>query len=657
MNGYEFLKNCRFDLDDIPYVVRQINPNQSVVTEKAETGEVAVFQREALLRSLTLGSLNFRGDNSASELMNLYSRPIEELKEPVQKEVNRRLEYVSAIREEALSVLTPQTVMPIRAVVAERIGDAAPPSFTTLYRWMRAFYQCNTFRGLIPRYDRRGPRALYQPNRMMELFQQAADKAFSQSPQASVKAVHDRLFILVKDENSLRPIGHQLKMPSQATTYRLFNRISQYEKTVWREGKRAADLKFTLSGPGAVSNQILERVEVDHTPIDLFLVDERTGMPLGRPLMTLLLDHYSRMPLGYHVGFNAASALAITSAMRHALLPKIFTTSADSLEIIQPWPCHGVPQEIVVDNGIEFHGLILERLAFNFGIRILYCPKKEPRFKGVIERYLKTINYSVVHLLPGTSFAKYYQRGDYDPARHAVLTLTQFKNVLEKWIVDVYAHTLHREIGTTPFEKWTSSARTNLPRLPQNANRLIEETGMPLRRSLRHDGIVVYGLHYSGDALATIMRRYGEGMRLTVIVDHADLGKIRICEPESNEAVHVAYANNFEYADGLTLEQHQLIRTEIRARGQAATDNEALYEAKRAIQIYISELIFSKKHSKRRRGARFASKSEISIAENSERRPEHTVPNPSLDALSMSLPLERNDRPRLQTFQMSKGAL
>lgn len=657
MNGYEFLKNCRFDLDDVLYVVRQINPDQSVVTERVETGEVTVFQREALLRSLTLGSLKFHGDSSHEEPKKLYSRPIDELKDSIRKEINRRLEYVSAIREEALSVLTPQSVMPICAVVAERIGDAAPPSFTTLYRWMRAFYQCKTFRILIPRHDRRGPRSLYQPNRVIELFQQAADKAFSESPQATVKAVHDRLSILIKDENSLRPLGQQLKMPSQATTYRLFNRISQYEKTVWREGKGAADRKFTLSGPGAISTRILERVEIDHTPIDVFLVDERTGMPLGRPMLTMLVDHYSRMPLGYHVGFNGASALAVTSAIRHAVLPKIYTINADGLEIISPWPCYGIPQAIIVDNGIEFHGLTLERLAFNFGIRILYCPKREPRFKGVVERYLKTINYSFAHLLPGTSFARFYQRGDYDPEHHAVLTLTQFKNIFEKWMIDEYAHTVHRGLGTTPFEKWTSSARTNPPRLPQNVDRLIEEMGMPLRRSLRHDGIVVYGLHYAGDALATIMRRYGEGVRLTVLVDHADLGKIRVCEPDSNEAVHVAHANEFEYADGLTLEQHKLIKAEVRAQGQAAADSEALYAAKRAIQAYISELIFSKKHSKRRQGARFASKPERSIADNSERCPKHAAPHSAPDALNISLPLERNDRPRLQTFQMRKGAL
>lgn len=654
MNGYEFLKNSHFDLDDVRYVVRQINPNKSVVTERVETGEIMVFQRENLLKSLTLGVLKFHENFSNEQRERLYSLPMDELKHSVQKEVNRRMEYISAIRNEGLCSLTPESLMPICAVVAKRIGDMKPPSFTTLYRWMRAVQQSKTSRVLIPRHDRRGPRNHYQPQRVIDLFQQAADNAFAHSRQATVKAVHDRLFILVQDENSMRPVGQQLKMPSVATTYRLFKNISQYEKTVWREGKNAADRKHTLTGRGTVSTRILERVEVDHTPIDIFLVDERTGMPLGRPMLTMLIDHFSRMPLGFHVGFNGASAVAVISAMRHAMLPKIF--SEGGLEINNSWPCCGIPEAIVVDNGIEFHGLMLEHLAFNLGIRIMYCPKREPRYKGVIERYLKTINYSLVHLLPGTSFAKFHQRGDYDPESHAVLTLMQFQNILEKWIVDVYAQTVHRTLETTPFQRWVSSAQTNLPRLPESAERLVAESGMPLKRSLRHDGIAVYGLRYSSDELEAILQKYGEGVRLSILSDHADLGQIRVYEPDSSEAVHVVKANEYQYASGLTLEQHKLIKAEVRAQGKSASDIEAYYASKREILAYISELMVNKKHSKRRTGARLSAQKSNSLKLSPTQLERSRKDRNSVVESAVSL-RDGINRARLQTFQINKGRL
>lgn len=431
MNGYVFVKNCRFDLDDAAFVVRQVNPDESIVVEKIDSGQVAVFQQSELLSSYTRGALSFK-DGLSGNSERVYVRPVDELKELVQKEVDRRLQYVSAVREEAPPVLTPRTVLPIRDTVSIRIGDTAPPSFTTLYRWVRSVSRSGTFRSLIPRHDRRGPHRSYQTDRVIELFEQATEKAFAVSPQATIKAVHERLSELIEDENAVRPSGQKLRVPSIATSYRLFKRVSLYEQTVWREGKRIADQKFTMSGTGAVSHRILERVEIDHTPVDIFLVDELTNLPVGRPMLTMVLDHYSRMPMGYHVGYNAASSLAVRAALIHAILPKTFTAGFESLEIVNDWPCFGIPEALVVDNGLEFHGKALEHWAFNFGVRLQYCPKKQPQFKGAVERFLKTINYSFAHLLPGTSFAKFYKRGDYDPERHATLTLTQFKRILEK---------------------------------------------------------------------------------------------------------------------------------------------------------------------------------------------------------------------------------
>lgn len=656
MNGYVFAKNCRFDLDGVVFVVQRVNPDTSIVAERIDTGQVAVFQRAEILHSYVRGALRF--ENLSGDYERVYVRPVDELKESVQKEVERRIQYVAAIREEAPPVITPRTVLPIRDAISIRIGDTAPPSFTTLYRWLRGVSKSETFRSLIPRHDRRGPHKSYQPDRVLELFEQAAEKAFAISPQATIKMVHECLSELIEDENAVRPPSQQLKLPSPATSYRLFKRVSQYEQTVWREGKRIADRKFMMSGMGVVSHRILERVEMDHTPVDLFLVDESTNLPVGRPMLTVVLDHYSRMPLGYHVGYNAASGLAVRAALRHAILPKTFSKGFESLEIVNDWPCFGIPEALVVDNGLEFHGKSLEHWAFNLGVRLQYCPKKQPQFKGAVERFLKTINYSFVHLLPGTSFARFYKRGDYDPERHAILTLAQFRRVLEKWFVDVYANTLHRTLNTTPLEKWNSSACLHSPRLPQSIDRLIDEMGEPLKRSLRHDGITVHGLHYVDDALATILRRYGEGVRVTIIFDPADLGAIRVCEPGSTEAMHIVYAREFEYANGLTLEQHKLIRNEAAAQGRSALDSAALFAAKRAIQEQVAELMISKKHSKRRLGTRLnAKKMDLSTSDSEAQRRASTQPGQSKSsAVDRSIPLiEPSNRVRLHTFQMRRG--
>ncbi len=465
--------------------------------------------------------------------------------------------------------------------------------------------------------------------------------------------VRDIFIALVSRENSLRPKGQKYKIPSKTTCYRLFSSLDEYEKSVLREGKQIATRKFKLAGVGAETSRILERVEIDHTPLDLFLIDENTKLPLGRPTLTIILDHYSRMLLGYYLGFNAPSTAAVLAALRHAILPKQKYKSTIGLEITGDWSCHGIPEALVVDNGLEFHSHALEHLAFNLGIRIQYCPKKQPQFKGSVERYLKTVNYTFAHLVPGTSFAKFYERGDYDPQEHAVLTLCEFRELFEKWVIDVYAQTVHGTLGTTPLEKWNSSAKTYMPRLPKSPQQLISEMGIPCKRHLRHDGIRLHGLYYSSEDLAPILRKFGPGTELTVSYDPTDLGSIRVFDPDSNEVVRTAYAKNFDYANGLMLDQHRLIRQELVRQGRSAEDPVALAQEQQALREKIAELAVSKKHSKRRLAARLrgAQKQGESIKPWKTRSVIEKPNSKTSPSLKKSV-FDAESRPRIGTFKM-----
>ena len=45
----------------------------------------------------------------------------------------------------------------------------------------------------------------------------------------------------------------------------------------------------------------LERVEFDDTQLDLFVVDERTKLPIGRPWLTLRICAFTKLIIGYHL--------------------------------------------------------------------------------------------------------------------------------------------------------------------------------------------------------------------------------------------------------------------------------------------------------------------------------------------------------------------
>lgn len=103
--------------------------------------------------------------------------------------------------------------------------------------------------------------------------------------------------------------------------------VDRYAVMRQRFGRRAADTKRGPRGAGVITTRPLERVEMDHFLCDVHLVCEKTGVRLGRPWLTLAVDHYSGMVLGYHLSFAPPSAASVLAALRHAILPKESSTT------------------------------------------------------------------------------------------------------------------------------------------------------------------------------------------------------------------------------------------------------------------------------------------------------------------------------------------
>ena len=54
----------------------------------------------------------------------------------------------------------------------------------------------------------------------------------------------------------------------------------------------------------------LEQVQIDHTVIDLIVVDDRDRQPIGRPYLTLAIDVFTRCVIGMVVTLEAPSAVS-----------------------------------------------------------------------------------------------------------------------------------------------------------------------------------------------------------------------------------------------------------------------------------------------------------------------------------------------------------
>ena len=173
---------------------------------------------------------------------------------------------------------------------------------------------------------------------------------------------------------------------------------------------------------------ILERVQIDHTVIDVIVVDERERQPVGRPYLSIGLDEASRCAVGMVVTLEPPSATSVGLCLAHMACDKQPWLQDLGVEGVS-WPMVGTPRELFVDNAAEFHSEALRRGCEQHGIGLSYRPGGRPHYGGIIERIVGTVMQRV-HELPGTTFSNPAERGGYDSDRQAALTLDE----LTRWL-------------------------------------------------------------------------------------------------------------------------------------------------------------------------------------------------------------------------------
>lgn len=388
---------------------------------------------------------------------------------------------------------------------------------------------------------------------------------------------------------------------------RLINKfLDQYEKydvLKRRYGQRIASQRLSMFGKGPETSRPLQRVEVDNTPLDVLVIDESTSLVLGRPWITVMIDRYSLMVVGFHVSFRKPSVQSVLRCLRHAMLPKTYM-SHKYPGLKGEWPCFGLIELMVCDNGLEFHAKDLEAACSDVGTHLLFCQPRTPHLKGVIERFLKTLNYNLLHLVPGTTYANYVKRLDYDSASKAVLTMSELQLLLHKWIVEIYGATFHRGINAAPLQRWAEGVAVDPPELAPDPERLKVYLGQAVKRQLDRNGVQIHNLRYTSPALQRILA--GRKVReVTVRYDPDDLAAVHVLDVERKEYVP-ASCTSAAYAHGLTLEQHNLLTRKAKENYKALPFGDAVLAAKLEMREFTQRLLKSRATSTSRRKRRQA---------------------------------------------------
>jgi putative transposase len=394
----------------------------------------------------------------------------------------------------------------------------------------------------------------------------------------------------------------QLTPPGRWAVRARLSAKTRGEVVARRQGRKAARDRFAPVAGSLEPKWPLSLVQIDHTLVDVVIVDSVTRAPIQRPWLTLGIDVYSRCVVGFHLSLEPPSATSVALCITHAVLSKLPWLSERKIEA--EWTQEGLIEHLHLDNAKEFHSEALRRGCEQYGIGIEYRPVRTPHYGGHIERLIGTM-MGKVHLLPGTTFSNVAVKGDYDSQKNAAVTLDELERWLVHAITGIYHREVHRALGTTPLAAWdrgisgdaTSLGRGQPVAVPDPHRFLIDF--LPIeRRLIRREGIALHSLWYWSDVLRAWV---GVPQKMVVRYDPRDLSRIYLLGPDGRYY-------DIPYRDlrrpPITLWEQRLALKRLREEGRLHVDEGAIFRTIERMREITEEAVAATRTQRRQKERR-----------------------------------------------------
>lgn len=308
----------------------------------------------------------------------------------------------------------------------------------SIYRWIKAYRDAeaqfgNGYYGLLPNTHNRGNRNAKLPQESINLIRDSLEELYLTTDQPTVIAVYGNYLNRCESANviaaSRKTFGKQLRDLNREDIERKRrgNRAAyKYETFYWRlytTTPRHGDRPFEIG-------------HIDHTELDIQLVDKRTRKPLGRPWLTLMIDAWSRKILAFSLSFENPSYRSCLLVLRDCVQRH-----------------SRLPQTIVVDNGKEFHSAYFESFIAFYQLIKKERPPAKARFGAVIERIFGTTNTQFIYNLKGnTQIMKNVREvtKSVNPSTHAVWTIEAMNHSICRFFFEEYETLCHPALGESP---------------------------------------------------------------------------------------------------------------------------------------------------------------------------------------------------------------
>lgn len=469
----------------------------------------------------------------------------------------------------------------------ERRSKEVGVSSRTLRRWVDAYQSTGSIGSLIDqkRGWRKGAKRLNgeTENLISEVINNFYLTVQRPNVQATIREVHRRCYV------------EDIEKPSKNTIRNRIKEIKEKDLLRGRGQRKRAKQKFTAkAGQFPDANYPLSVIQIDHTPVDLILVDDKHRRPIGRPFITVAIDVYSRMVTGYYISLDAPSVTSVSMCISRSILPKDELLLEFGLSDVK-WDVFGMPKKIHVDNGSDFRAESLQKSCAFHGINLEFRPVARPEYGGHIERLIGTI-MKRVHELPGTTFSNIKEKDEYNSEKHASLTLHEFEKWFLTYITMDYHESIHSSIERSPKEQWRIGvfgdgfeSGVGLPSIPSDRHTLVLDFMPSVERTIQRNGATIDGLQYYDPCLNNFINHTDDSGNKTKFVfrqDPRDITKIWFYDPELLQYFPVPLAN--QVLPPISLWEYRKVYKQVKQ--DSGTVNEALiYQALQDMQTLVEE--------------------------------------------------------------------
>lgn len=472
--------------------------------------------------------------------------------------------------------------------------------FTTLYRWLSGYKSTGTVTGLLSQKRGRKNGTVFIAEDIEKIIQDTIKNDYLIKERPSIKSVINKIKIKCLERN--------LALPSNNTIRNRINKITQYEFFEKRNSKNLVKDRFSPATKKYHADYPLQKVQIDHTRVDLHIVDDEYRTSIGRPWLTLAIDIYSRMIVGYYLSLDAPSGVSVGMCIVNAILQK--NKLLNQFELDTEWNVWGKFDNIFTDNGADFRSFSVEQSCLANGIHINFRPIGKKEYGGHIERLIGT-TMTEVHDIPGTTYSNIKEKMHYDSEGNACMTFDEFEKWLLIYITKIYQHNIHSGIKSSPYSKWKEgifgtkyTPGIGYPQIPGDIESLTIDFLPSIERTVQKNGVTIDGLTYFDQILRTKIRGYDIGYETSnsnpkyiFKRDPRDISFIWFYDNTQQEYHKIGLAN-MEFQP-MSLQELNIIKNNIEKTNNKILNEYNILEGYKELYSHVEESIKKTKQQKK----------------------------------------------------------